>query len=137
MDWMILYHLESFPELWVPSYFLLVFLKESYILYFYHFIRGKDFYLGEVFQIGLELFQLTRELFQLSLRKFISFFLKLLRVQLSLLDGSNTRPSPHDQLRKISVVSLKIFLLYSYKQDLGRNRFSAAYGGFAGIIGKH
>ena len=137
---MILYYLESFPELWVSSYFLLVFLGENYILYFYNFfspIRGKDFYLGEGFQICLELFQLTRELFKLSFRQFISFFFKLLRVELSLLDCSNTRSSSHDRLRMISVVSLKIILLYSYKQDLGRNRFSAAHGGFSGIMGRH
>ena len=110
---MILYYLESFPELWVPSYFLLVFLEENYMLKSIYFIRGKDFYLGEGFQVCLELFQLTRELFQLSLRQLISFFFKLLRVELSLLDGSNTRPSSHDQLRKISDVYFKIILLYS------------------------
>ena len=97
----------------------------------------KDFYLSKGFQVCLELFQLTRELFKLSFRQFISFFFKLLRVELSLLDCSNTRSSSHDRLRMISVVSLKIILLYSYKQDLGRNRFSAASGGFSGIIGRH
>ena len=131
---MILHYLESFPKLRVPSYFLFVFLEENY---FYMLYQGKDFYLGEGFQVCLELFQLTRELFQLCFRKFISFFFKLLRVELSLLDGSNTCPSSHDKLRNISVFSFKIILLYSYKQDLGRNRFSAAYGGFTGIIGRH
>ncbi len=94
-----MHYLESFPKLWVPSYFLLVFLEENYIsVISFHLstIRGKDFYLCEGFQISLELFQLTRELFQLGFRKFISFFFKLLRVELSLLDGSNTRPSPHN-----------------------------------------
>ena len=110
---MIPHYLESFPKLRVPSYFLLVFLEENYMLKSIYFIRGKDFYLGEGFQVCLELFQLTRELFQLCFRKFISFFFKLLRVELSLLDGSNTRPSSHDQLRKISDVYFKIILLYS------------------------
>ena len=98
---MILHYLESFPELRVSSYFLFVFLEENYIISFLLFlyqssISGKDFYLGKCFQVCLELFQLTRELFQLSLRQFISFFSKLLRVELSLLDGSNTCPSSHD-----------------------------------------
>ena len=114
---MIPHYLESFPKLRVPSYFLLVFLEENYMLksiyVLLYYIRGKDFYLVEGFQVCLELFQLTRELFQLCFRKFISFFFKLLRVELSLLDGSNTRPSSHDQLRKISDVYFKIILLYS------------------------